>query len=161
MNISSRTPEGEFGRCSICGHDLRIEPTRPPGDGTCPCCGSLIWFPAHVEAVEQYRRPVPDDSELKPEVGEPIVLEQAALVLGRGCACDIKVNCKRASNLHCVLTFDEGYWSVRDLGSTNGTRVNGQKVKSTVLAPGDKIRVGRVVYTIDYTPSPRPQRESA
>jgi mannitol/fructose-specific phosphotransferase system IIA component (Ntr-type) len=43
--ISSRTPEGEPNRCPVCGHELRIDPSRPPGDAPCPDCGSLVWFP--------------------------------------------------------------------------------------------------------------------
>jgi len=44
MNPSSRTPEGQPNRCPLCGKDLRIEPSRPPGDAPCPHCGQLIWF---------------------------------------------------------------------------------------------------------------------
>ena len=46
MFISSRTPEGTPHRCSICGADVRIEPSRPPNDAPCPNCGALIWFKA-------------------------------------------------------------------------------------------------------------------
>ncbi len=44
MEPSSRTPEGDDNTCHICGHDVCIEPTCPPGDATCPYCGALIWF---------------------------------------------------------------------------------------------------------------------
>ena len=44
MIPSSRTPEGQPNRCPICGHEVRIEPSAPPGDATCPFCGSLLWF---------------------------------------------------------------------------------------------------------------------
>ena len=50
MKPSSRTPEGHDNRCGVCGKDLRIEPSRPSDDATCPHCGSLVWF-------------VPDDSD--------------------------------------------------------------------------------------------------
>ncbi len=46
MKPSSRTPEGEPNRCPICGHEVTLEPTTPPGDAPCPYCGSLLWFPA-------------------------------------------------------------------------------------------------------------------
>jgi hypothetical protein len=46
MEPSSRTPEGEPNRCPICGNDLQIEPSRPPGDAPCPHCGYLLWFQA-------------------------------------------------------------------------------------------------------------------
>lgn len=45
MVISSRTPEGDRNCCPICGHDNRVDPSRPPGDAPCPACGHLLWFP--------------------------------------------------------------------------------------------------------------------
>jgi anti-anti-sigma factor len=44
MIISSRTPEGAPNRCSVCGSEIRIDPSRPPGDAPCPNCGHLLWF---------------------------------------------------------------------------------------------------------------------
>jgi anti-anti-sigma factor len=44
MTISSRTPEGTPNRCPVCGSDLKIEPSIPPGDAPCPSCGHLLWF---------------------------------------------------------------------------------------------------------------------
>lgn len=43
---SSRTPEGNDNHCFVCGHDVRLDPTRPPGDAPCPHCGTLLWFAA-------------------------------------------------------------------------------------------------------------------
>jgi anti-anti-sigma factor len=44
MVISSRTPEGTPNHCPVCGTHLRMEPSVPPGDAPCPCCGHLLWF---------------------------------------------------------------------------------------------------------------------
>jgi hypothetical protein len=55
MVISSRTPEGEDNHCPVCDNVLRLEPSRPPGDAPCPCCGVLVWFPAH--AIERPSEP--------------------------------------------------------------------------------------------------------
>ncbi len=44
MITSSRTPEGAPNRCSVCGSEIRIDPSRPPGDAPCPNCGHLLWF---------------------------------------------------------------------------------------------------------------------
>src|SRR5262245_17394323 len=44
MIPSSRTPEGTPNHCDVCGHDLRIEPSRDTLDGVCPNCWSLLWF---------------------------------------------------------------------------------------------------------------------
>ena len=47
MQPSTRTPEGDHQRCPICGNEVRIDPTRPPGDAPCPHCGALLWFDEH------------------------------------------------------------------------------------------------------------------
>jgi mannitol/fructose-specific phosphotransferase system IIA component (Ntr-type) len=44
MTPSSRTPEGQPQQCPVCGNEVVIEPSRPPGDAPCPHCGCLIWF---------------------------------------------------------------------------------------------------------------------
>jgi anti-sigma B factor antagonist len=44
MVISSRTPEGRPSHCQVCGSELKIEPSDPPGDAPCPRCGHLVWF---------------------------------------------------------------------------------------------------------------------
>jgi anti-sigma B factor antagonist len=44
MVISSRNPEGQPNRCHVCGSELKIEPSNPPGDAPCPRCGHLLWF---------------------------------------------------------------------------------------------------------------------
>lgn len=44
MDVSSRTPEGSPNTCPVCGKQVVIEPTRPPGDAPCPHCGTLLWF---------------------------------------------------------------------------------------------------------------------
>ena len=44
MHPASRTPDGDANRCRICGNEIRLDPSRPPGDAPCPFCGSLVWF---------------------------------------------------------------------------------------------------------------------
>jgi hypothetical protein len=155
MVISSRTPEGDPNHCHVCGHDMRMEASRPAGDAPCPACGSLVWFSATYEPCKTEENQPHPHGELVPvdgEPGEPIELSRAPLVIGRKPVCDIQVQSPKASAVHCVLSFD-GHWTIRDLKSTNGTFVNGQKVSTAVLAPGDKISIGRARYTINYTPA--------
>jgi hypothetical protein len=42
---TTRTPEGEFNCCPVCGADFMLEHSNPPGDACCPVCGSLVWLP--------------------------------------------------------------------------------------------------------------------
>jgi len=51
MLHSTRTPEGEPNQCPVCGKAFVLEPSVPPGDGPCPHCGSLVWFPRAPEVA--------------------------------------------------------------------------------------------------------------
>jgi anti-anti-sigma factor len=44
MEPSSRTPEGRPNQCPLCGKEVRLEASFPPGDAPCPHCGCLLWF---------------------------------------------------------------------------------------------------------------------
>jgi hypothetical protein len=44
MTISTRTPEGDWHRCPICGQQATTEPSCPGGDSICPSCGHLLWW---------------------------------------------------------------------------------------------------------------------
>ena len=66
-------------------------------------------------------------------------------VVGRRPASDIHLNDTFISGEHARLTLNEGRWWVADLGSTNGTFVNGVRIdRPTPLADGDEVRFGRI-----------------
>jgi len=44
LTVSSRTPEGEFHHCPVCGVVDALEPSYPAGDSCCPSCGQLLWW---------------------------------------------------------------------------------------------------------------------
>jgi pSer/pThr/pTyr-binding forkhead associated (FHA) protein len=83
--------------------------------------------------------------------GDNIPLIKPVLSLGRRPSCDIQLNFSNISGLHCELTFNDGIWIIRDLNSTNGVKVNGNRVAKKVLHPGDTISIGKRDYTIEYT----------
>ena len=69
--------------------------------------------------------------------------------VGRATRVDFVVDAPLVSRVHCRLDASRsGQLEVQDLGSTNGTFVNGRRVQHAVLAPGDRLRVGRVELTI-------------
>lgn len=81
---------------------------------------------------------VPD---MRPDV---VALNGESLVIGRAGASNLVIDDVYVSDEHAEILRDDGGWSVRDLGSTNGTYLNGAKVtKSTPLAAGDQVRVGK------------------
>ena len=69
--------------------------------------------------------------------------------MGRAPGVDFVVDAALVSRVHCRLTLSKNNdLLLEDLGSTNGTFVNGKKVNKTALADGDKLRVGRVEFVI-------------
>ena len=69
--------------------------------------------------------------------------------VGRGDACAIRVQDSYVSQVHARLSSKDGSWYVEDLGSTNGTFVNDQKLAAPALVqPGDRIRVGTTVLEL-------------
>lgn len=70
-------------------------------------------------------------------------LDKARTILGRGAEADITLNDTGASRQHAEVQWDGRRGRVRDLGSTNGTLVDGVKVSDQVLEPGSVIQIGR------------------
>jgi hypothetical protein len=67
----------------------------------------------------------------------------ASTTVGRGAECELRVEDTYASQQHARLFPKGGGWYVEDLGSTNGTFVNEQKlVAPALLQPGDRVRIG-------------------
>jgi pSer/pThr/pTyr-binding forkhead associated (FHA) protein len=65
--------------------------------------------------------------------------------VGRATGADFIVDAALVSRVHCRLTaLDDGGLEVRDLESTNGTFVNGERVDMARLADGDRLQVGRL-----------------
>jgi FHA domain/Domain of unknown function (DUF1707) len=68
--------------------------------------------------------------------------EAAVVTIGRGSRCDIVLSDSTVSRLHAQLISRAGGWLIRDLGSTNGTRVNGREVADAEVRRGDELRLG-------------------
>lgn len=80
-----------------------------------------------------------------PGVGRDHVLGVGACVLGRDPGSDFVLDDELASRRHAQVVGRGGGWVLEDLGSTNGTLVNGKRVKRAPLADGDTIRVGNIL----------------
>ena len=73
------------------------------------------------------------------------ILPGGVRTIGRAAGSDFIVDAALVSRVHCRLTaLVDGRLELRDLDSTNGTFVNGERVETAVLAPGDRVQVGRV-----------------
>ena len=98
-----------------------------------------------------------------------VFLGDDPVLLGRATECDILLNDLKASREHAVIEpYGDGRWRVRDLGSGNGTKVNGRKVKRQILEPEDVVQIGdaKVLFAgeaaavVAPAPEERPRRRA-
>ena len=80
--------------------------------------------------------------------GPSIQLDKPILLFGRHEECDVQLNSKKVSRRHCVLARVDDFLVIRDLGSTNGVRINGQRVLEGKLVPGDELQIGNFKYQV-------------
>jgi pSer/pThr/pTyr-binding forkhead associated (FHA) protein len=86
--------------------------------------------------------------------GDPIPLLKSELVVGRRGGCDIRLDFENVSGKHCNLKLINGVWHVRDMGSTNGTTLNGTRTTSQhAIMPEDELGIADHLFTIDYVPA--------
>ena len=84
-----------------------------------------------------------------PRVGERLPL-RAVNAIGRDAGNDVVLNDEAASAKHALLEFAEGEWWIEDSGSTNGTLVNGEVVRSRERVQyGDEVAIGRVALRLE------------
>ena len=78
-----------------------------------------------------------------PDKGRTIYLENAYNTIGRNDSNTVLLHGTDVSGRHAVIYFSEGReWRIEDVGSTNGTLLNGSRVKEYALRSGDKILIG-------------------
>jgi len=84
-----------------------------------------------------------------------IPLKKAVQVIGRQTDCQLRIPSGNVSRHHCeVKVTDEGAISIRDLGSSNGTYVNKQKITQTSVKAGDLISLGGLVFVVKIDGKP-------
>jgi predicted component of type VI protein secretion system len=83
--------------------------------------------------------------------GPSILLDKPILLLGRHQECDIQLGSRKVSRRHCCLAQVDDYLVVRDLGSTNGIRINGVRVMEGHLRAGDELTIGNQRYQVHWT----------
>ncbi|OAI54039.1 hypothetical protein AYO44_03920 [Planctomycetaceae bacterium SCGC AG-212-F19] len=84
--------------------------------------------------------------------GPNILLDKPILLFGRNPECDIQIDSRKVSRRHCCIAQVNDYLVVRDLGSTNGIRINGVRVNEGRLRSGDEITIGNHRYQVRWDP---------
>jgi hypothetical protein len=125
--------------------DFEPEPQLEPG-------ATMVYKP---------KAPVPTEAVAPADLGMPLEIvrltydgtsreiDQQKIVIGRSRDCDIQLADANVSRQHAELRQEgASYWIV-DLGSTNGTEVNGKRVKRAKLQDGDRIMLGSTEITFD------------
>jgi predicted component of type VI protein secretion system len=82
--------------------------------------------------------------------GPNIQLDKPIILIGRHQECDIQIPSRKISRRHCCLAQVGDHLVIRDLGSTNGVRINGVKVMEGNLQPGDELMIGNVRYQLKW-----------
>src|SRR2546421_6141242 len=88
--------------------------------------------------------------------GAPIDIVKDLTVVGRREECDLRLEHKSVSKQHCVIVKTDGLLLLRDLGSTNGTRVNGQWIRRAALLPNDQVSFASLRFKVHLGPGDPP-----
>lgn len=85
--------------------------------------------------------------------GRTISIVRDITVVGRQEGlCDVCIEKSSISKLHCIIVRTDGLLFIRDLGSTNGTKVNGQRVVRGALLPGDELAFASEKFKVEMGP---------
>ena len=90
-----------------------------------------------------------------------IPLSQPVLLVGRVADCDVQLQARTISRRHCCIAQVNDYLVVRDLGSTNGIRINGSQVLEGRLHPDDELMIGSLRYRVAAGPAAPEQPSTA
>src|SRR3954462_8662933 len=85
--------------------------------------------------------------------GAPVEIAKDMTLVGRREDVALRLEPKSVSKLHCIIVKTDGLLLVRDLGSTNGTRVNGQRVRRAALLPNDKLTIAHFQFKVFLGPN--------
>jgi hypothetical protein len=89
--------------------------------------------------------------------GKPIDIVNDITLVGRKRGlCDLIIDRGSVSKLHCLIVKTDGLLFIRDLGSTNGTKVNGQRVTRGALLPNDELAFAGAKYRVHLGPGDAP-----
>jgi hypothetical protein len=139
---------------------LRPDPRLRPGEVEVETAVSpAAQVPVSAEGVESGTRvfeiPVVRAPEIVLGVREPgkaarqVPVTGAPIHIGRAPECELVLKDSRVSRRHARVTARDGVLVLTDLGSTNGTRVNGHRISEVVLGAGDRVLIGETSLVVE------------
>ena len=113
----------------------------------------VIWRELHTQGTFLAARKIPGinlNIQLKDQSSIRRHFTQSEILLGRDSHCDVPLLDDTVSIRHARLSYHHGQWWLEDLGSTNGTLLNNEKVTiPTVIISGDQVDCGKATIAID------------
>lgn len=99
-------------------------------------------------------------AQLIPVSGDPpITIVRDITLVGRSRElCDLVIEKHSISKIHSLIVKTDGLLFIRDLGSTNGTKVNGQRITRGALLPGDELSFAKESFKVHLGPAPVPSK---
>lgn len=83
--------------------------------------------------------------------GPDISIDRAMVIVGRHPQCDARLDSIRISRRHCCMTPEGSELLVRDLGSTNGIRINGHRVEEGRIGIGDELSIAHFRFRLEHS----------
>jgi hypothetical protein len=151
FHTDERLDLGEFGiqaqLLAAPGEEEKAKGAEAPAPSAGDFGHTMVYSPSRdarrIEPVDDRRQ------ALLVGGGRRNVLSGSRVVLGRSREADIVLQDPNVSRRHAELRREDGGWQIVDLGSTNGIKVNGRRVDSQPLRPGDQITVGVTDLTFE------------
>lgn len=81
-------------------------------------------------------------------------ITKSSTTIGRREDCDLRIAVNDVSRKHCKVRLEDGVATIVDLGSSNGTFVNGKRVTESPLAAGDRVKIGPVLFVAQIDGEP-------
>ena len=90
--------------------------------------------------------------------GLVVPVDREWMVIGRGRSADVMIAEPTISRAHAAIGYDAAGFFMQDLGSTNGTRVNGDRQARVALSDGDELQLGKLQLRVSVPPRNRNER---
>jgi len=142
--------------CAVCGQTIRVANPEPQTlqVGTNKAASETVGVEYGEDGL---KLGIPKGQELSlkivegPEKGTVYPLVKPRITIGRANT-DVRIDDRTVSRLHCALEIAENRILLRDLGSTNGTIIDNQPIKTAILESGSTFRIGMHVFELSIGP---------